>query len=153
MIAEYAPYVMAALLVLAFLIEIRTGRIPNWLSLIPFVMFLGVLVMADDRGPLYTQMFMAAGVFSFGIIMFIIGGMGAGAVKLMTGTVLFIPVSKAFYTLLIFLPVFFVSTFVFIKIRKWFGSEDSDWHLMANAVLPLSFSIGVAGIAGLFFLP
>mgnify|MGYP000847375221 FL=1 len=152
MIAQYATFAMAAVLISAVVLEMRTGRIPNWLTALPFVIFAGVLVLADDRTPLYWQIALAGGVFIFGLIMFAVGGMGAGAVKLMSGTVLFIPLEVVFYTLIAYLVVFFVSTFVFIQIRKIFGSEDSSWHLMANAVIPLSFSIGTAGLIGMFFL-
>jgi Flp pilus assembly protein protease CpaA len=152
MIAQYAPYAMAVILVVAFLIEIRTGRIPNWLSAIPFALFAMVMVLAEERGPLLWQIALAAGVFVFGLVMFAVGGMGAGAVKLMTGTILFVPLANAFFTLLVYLAVFFISTIVFIQIRKIFGSEDSEWHLMANAVLPLSFTIGVSGLIGMFVL-
>ncbi|MFT6076771.1 MAG: prepilin peptidase CpaA [Yoonia sp.] len=152
MIAQYATFAMAAILISAIVLEIRTGRIPNWLTALPFVIFAAVLAMAHDRTPFYWQVALAGGVFIFGLIMFAIGGMGAGAVKLMSGTVLFIPLEDAFYTLIAYLVVFFVSTFIFIQIRKMFGSEDSSWHLMANAVIPLSFSIGVAGLFGMFFV-
>lgn len=152
MIAQYATWVMAAILIVAMVLEIRTGRIPNWLTLLPFALFVGVLALADDRSLFYWQMGLAAGVFAFGLVMFAVSGFGAGAVKLMTGTALFIPFDKAFYTLLAFLAVFFISSFVFVQVRKAFGSEESSWHLMANAVLPLSFSIGCAGIIGLFVL-
>ncbi len=152
MIAQYATFAMAAILISAMALEIRTGRIPNWLSVLPFAIFASVLVLADDRAGLYWQLALSAGVFVFGLIMFAIGGMGAGAVKLMAGTILFVPWENAFYTLLVYLVVFFVSSLVFVQVRKIFGSEDSAWHLMANAVIPLSFSIGVAGLIGMFVL-
>lgn len=152
MIAQYASFAMAAILIVAMALEIRTGRVPNWLTLLPLVLFVVVLALAEDRAALYWQIGLAAGVFGFGLFMFSIGGMGAGAVKLMAGTALFVPLGNALYTLFVFCGVFLVSTFIFIQIRKMFGSEDSAWHLMANAVLPLSFSIGVAGIVGMFFL-
>lgn len=152
MIVEMIPFAVAAIIVVAMLLEIRTGRIPNWLTVLPFVLFAVLLFMVEDRTPLYWQVALAAGVFLFGIVMFAIGGSGAGAVKLMTGVALFVPVSKAGYAALIFLAVFFVSTFFFVQLRKIFGSENSKWHLMANAVLPLSFSIGVAGLSGMFLL-
>ncbi len=152
MIVEMIPLAMAAVLVVAMLLEIRTGRIPNWVTLLPFALFAVLLFAVPDRGPLYAQIGLAAGVFVFGIIMFAIGGSGAGAVKLMTGTALFVPLSKAGYAAIVFLLVFFVSSFVFVQLRKLLGSEDSSWHLMANAVLPLSFSIGMAGLAGMFWL-
>lgn len=152
MIVELIPMAMAAVLVLAMSLEIKTGRIPNWLTMIPFALFAVLLIVAEDRTPLYWQMALAAGVFVFGIVMFAIGGSGAGAVKLMTGTALFVPLSKAFYTALVFLLVFFVSSFIFVQLRKAIGSEDSSWHLMAKAVLPLSFSIGCAGLAAMFLI-
>jgi len=152
MIAQYATFAMAAILISAMVLEIRTGRIPNWLTALPFVIFAVVLILADDRSTLYWQLALAAGVFVLGLVMFAIGGMGAGAVKLVAGTVLFVPFENAFYTLLVYLVVFFVSSLFFVKIRKFFGSEDSAWHLMANAVIPLSFSIGVAGMIGMFVL-
>lgn len=149
---EMIPYAVAAIIVAAMLLEIKTGRIPNWLTVLPFVFFGVLLVMAEDRAPLYWQMALAVGVFIFGIVMFAIGGSGAGAVKLMTGVALFVPLSNALGTAVLFFLVFFVSAFVFVQLRKAFGSEDSSWHVMAKQVLPLSFSIGVAGLAGMFLI-
>lgn len=152
MIAQYASFAMAAILIVAMALEIRTGRIPNWLTLLPLALFVIVVALAQERTPLYWQIGLAAGVFAFGLFMFSIGGMGAGAAKLMAGTALFIPASDALSTLFVFCGVFLVSTLVFIQARKMFGTENSAWHLMAHNVLPLSFSIGVAGIAGMFVL-
>jgi prepilin peptidase CpaA len=151
MIAQYATFVMAALLIVAMAIEFRTGRIPNWLTLLPLALFVLVLILADDRAALYWQLLIAACAFGLGILLFIVGGMGAGAVKLLAGTVLFVPYNNAFYALLVFLVVFFVSSLFFVQIRKAFGSDDSKWHLMAKPVIPLSFSVGVAGLAGMFW--
>jgi len=152
MIVELIPMAMAAVLVLAMALEIKTGRIPNWLTLLPFVLFAVLLVVAEDRIALYWQMALAAGVFVFGLVTFAIGASGAGAVKLMAGTALFVPLSKAFNTSLVFLAVFFISSIIFVQLRKAIGSEDSSLHLWANAVLPLSFSIGCAGLVGMFLL-
>lgn len=152
MIVQYVTVAMAVILILAMVLEFRTGRIPNWLTALPLVIFASVLVLVDDRAALYWQLALAVGVFVLGLIMFAIGGMGAGAVKLMAGTVLFVPWENAFYTLLVYLGVFFVSSLIFVQIRKISGSKDSAWHLMANAVIPLSFSIGIAGLIGMFVL-
>lgn len=152
MTAQYASYIMAAVLLIAMALEIRTGRIPNWLTLVPLGLFAVVVAFSPDRAALIPQVALAAGVFVFGLVMFAIGGMGAGAVKLFAGTALFVPLSNAFYALLVFLGVFFVSSVVFVKLRKILGSEESKWHLMANNVLPLSFSIGIAGLVGMFVL-
>ena len=150
--ADMITLAMGAILVVAMLLEIKTGRIPNWLTVLPFILFVALVFLTEDWTPLYWQMGLAAGVFVFGIVVFAIGGFGAGAVKLMTGTALFVPFGKAGYAAVIFFVVFFISSFIFVQIRKAFGSENSSWYLMANAVLPLSFSIGVAGLAGIFWL-
>ena len=152
MIAEYSTYAMGAILVVAFLLEIRTGRIPNWLTLLPLAIFAVVLIMAEDRSTLYWQIGLAVIVFCYGLAMFAIGGMGAGAAKLMAGTALFVPWGVSFYTFLIFLVIFFLSAFLIVQFRKIFGSPDSSWHVMANAIIPLSFPIMVAGLLGMFVL-
>ena len=152
MTIDMIPLAVAAVIVVAMLLEIRTGRIPNWLTILPFVLFAVLLFMTEDRTWLYWQMALAGGVFVFGLVMFVIGGSGAGAVKLMTGIALFVPLTNAGATAVIFFLVFFISSFIFVQLRKAFGSDDSAWHLMANAVLPLSFSIGVAGLTGMFWL-
>ncbi len=152
MIAQYAPMVVAAILIAAMGLEIKLGRIPNWLTLLPFVVFIGVLAAADDWTPFYWQIGLAAGVFVVGLVLFAVAGFGAGAVKLMTGLALFVPIEKAFYALLVFIVALFVSSFVIIQLRKVIGSEQSTWHLMANAVLPMSLPIGIAGLTALFWL-
>ncbi|MEL6685065.1 MAG: prepilin peptidase [Pseudomonadota bacterium] len=147
---EMIPLAMGAVLVVAMLLEIRVGRIPNWLTLLPFLLFAILLVFTEDRTPLYWQMGLAAGVFVFGLVLFAIGGSGAGAVKLITGTALFIPFENAFITFLLLIAIFFGSSIIIVPLRKMFGSEDSSWHILANPVLPLSFSIGLAGLLGMF---
>lgn len=152
MIVDMIPLAMGAVLIAAMLLEIRTGRIPNWLTVLPFALFAVLLIVAEDRTPLYWQMGLAVAMFAFGLVLFAIGGSGAGAVKLLAGAALFVPLNKALVTGAVFLVVFFVSSFIFVQLRKAIGSEDSAWHLMANAVLPLSFSIGTAALLGMFVL-
>jgi len=152
MIAQYAHYAMAAVLIAAMFIEVRTGRIPNWLTALPFVIFIAVFATNDDRWAMMTQVYMAIGIFVFGLILFAIAGIGAGAVKLMTGTALFIPLNEAFPTLLIFVLAFFVVSGVVVQVRKLIGSEDSKWHIWRAAILPMSLPIGLAGLGSMFGL-
>ena len=152
MILDYADEAMAAILVAATLIELRTGRIPNWLTVLPLVLFAGVLALAEDRTPLYFQAGQGVGMFVLGLLLFAFGGAGAGAVKLLAGTALFVPFSKAFYTFVIFLGLFFVCAFLFVQVRKYFGSEDSKWHFLAKQVIPLSLPIAAAGIIGMLVI-
>jgi Flp pilus assembly protein protease CpaA len=152
MIAQIVPWAMAAILILATGWQIRTGRIPNWLTLLPFVLFVGVVITAEDWTQFYGQAGLAVGVFAAGLLLFFFAGFGAGAVKLMTGLALFVPLSAALYTFLIFIVAMFISSFAIIQLRKSIGSEQSKWHLMANAVLPMSVPICIAGLAALFWL-
>ena len=152
MITQLAPLAMAAILIAAMGIEIRIGRIPNWLTLLPFVLFAAVFVMADDWSSLYWQIGFAAVVFVAGLLLFAFAGFGAGAVKLVTGLALFMPFDTVGYAVLVFIVALFVSTVFIIQLRKMIGSEQSTWHLRANAVLPMSVPIGIAGLAALFLL-
>ncbi|WP_234417088.1 prepilin peptidase [Loktanella sp. Alg231-35] len=152
MIAQYVPVAMAAILIAAMVLEVRTGRLPNWLTLTPFALFAVVLFSAGDIWALMPQVYLGVGVFVAGLLLFAIAGIGAGAVKLMSGVALFVPVSEAFYTLMVFMTAFFVSAFVIVQLRKYAGSEQSKWYVMAHAVLPMSIPIGIAGLVSLFSL-
>mgnify|MGYP000267108029 CR=1 FL=1 len=48
MIAQYVPYAMAAVLLVAMVIELRTGKIPNWLTLVPFLLFIALAATGVD---------------------------------------------------------------------------------------------------------
>lgn len=152
MIAQYIPVAMSAILIVAIGFEVRTGRIPNWLTLLPFLLFFAVLIWTDRITEFYWQLGLAAAVFAFGLLMFAVAGFGAGAVKLMTGLALFVPLDTAFYTFLTFMAAFFVSAVVIVQLRKIIGSEQSKWHVMSKAVLPMSIPIGIAGLAAFFWL-
>ncbi|MDP5359679.1 MAG: prepilin peptidase, partial [Paracoccaceae bacterium] len=85
MIAQYAPFVMAAILIVAIVQEVKTGRIPNWLTFLPVALFVAVAVTAEDWTAVYWQLGLAGAVFLFGLVLFAFAGIGAGAVKLMAG--------------------------------------------------------------------
>lgn len=152
MIAQIVPYAMAAILLAAMVIEMRTGRIPNWLTLLPFVLFIMLAVSGADRTALAWQLGLAALVFALGIGLFIVGGIGAGAVKLAAGLALFVPWAVGLKALGAFLGLLFVTTFLIVQIRKAVGSEESNWHVMSHNVLPMSLPIGLTGLVVLFLL-
>lgn len=152
MIAQYLPHAMAAILIAAIVLEVRTGRIPNWLTSLPFVLFVVGLILAEGPSGFYWQMGLAACVFALGLLLFAFAGFGAGAVKLMTGTALFIPLDKALASLGVFIAALFISAVVIVQLRKAMGSAQSKWHVMAKPVLPMSIPIGIAGLTALFWL-
>lgn len=46
--AAYAPFLMSLILIAAMVIEMRDGRLPNLLTMLPFVVFLALIVTAPD---------------------------------------------------------------------------------------------------------
>jgi prepilin peptidase CpaA len=118
--------------------------------MIPPVLFIAVVVTAPEPTAMIWQFVLGAAVFAFGLVLFFVAGFGAGAVKLMGGAALFIPLSNAFYAFGVLVAVLFASAFIIVQIRKAFGSEDSDWHVLAKAVLPMSLPIGAATLAAMF---
>lgn len=152
MILPYIPYVLALVLIAAMIIEMRTGKIPNWLTLVPFALFIVVAAMAEDRTALAWQLALAAGVFAVGLLLFAFAGFGAGAVKLMAGLALFVPLDEAFYAFLIFMATLFVGVLLVIMLRNTVGSEDSKWHMLSKNVMPMTLPIAAAGLAVFFWL-
>ena len=145
-------HLFAAILVAAMLLEMRTGRIPNWLTLMLPVVFMAALVLTEDRSPLYWQAAQAVGIMVFGMILFALAGAGAGAVKLMTGAALFVPLDKSFGALLVFMAALFVGALVISQVRRFIGAEASRWHVLAKPVLPMSVPIGITGLCAAYLL-
>ncbi|MEO1640692.1 MAG: prepilin peptidase [Pseudomonadota bacterium] len=149
----YALYVMAAILLAAVLLELKTGKIPNWLTLLPFLLFAVVAVMAEDRSAVIWPLVQAAVVFGIGLLLFAFAGFGAGAVKLMTGLALFVQADERLWSLGAFVVALFVTALIIVPVRKRLGSDDSTWHVMAKPVLPMSVPIALAGWAAIFIFP
>lgn len=151
MVAQYALYLMAAVLVVAVAFELRSGKIPNWLTLVPFFLFIAVAATTDDRSALIWQLVLAVVVFAVGLLLFAYVGFGAGAVKLMSGLALFIPVSKMWTALAIFIGSLFLIGLIVAQTRKFAGNEESDWHVLRGKALPMSLPLALTGL-GVFFV-
>ncbi|WP_019955161.1 prepilin peptidase [Yoonia vestfoldensis] len=150
--AAYAPYLMSLILIAAMAIEMRDGRLPNWLTMLPFVVFIAVIVTSADPGAFAGQLIGAAVVFVLGLVLFAFAGFGAGAVKLLTGLALFIPREHAIASFVIFIVTMFVGTFIILQIHKRFAAEDSKWVILNKRVLPMSLPIGIAGLCAFWLL-
>lgn len=151
MITAYFPYILTAILLVAVVVELRTGRIPNWLVALPLLLFIVTLIMADDRAALLPQIYFAIGMFVAGLLLFAFGGFAAGAVKLMTAVVLFIPWAEAGETLAVFVVALFGCTALIVPLRKVLASDESSWHVLQKPVLPLTLPICIAALASLFW--
>ena len=152
MVVQFVMFAMAAVLIAAMVLEARTGRIPNWLTLLPIGLFVVLMAVSQDRVAMLWQLGLGAAAFAIGLALYAFAGFGAGAVKLLGGAALFVPVSKALPTLGVFVAALIGSVFLIRILRKFFASEDSAWTIFANPVLPMSLSIGTAGLAAMFIL-
>ena len=84
-VLHYIGYAaLAAVAVIATYTDLRTRRIPNWLTL-PAILFGFALGFATDGGPgvlaSLGTVALCGGVF---LVLFLLGGMGAGDVKMMS---------------------------------------------------------------------
>ncbi len=150
--AQYATYAMAVVLIAAIVIELRTGKIPNWLTLVPFVLFIAVATSVEDRVSLMWQLGFAVAVFGVGLLLFAFAGFGAGAVKLMSGLALFLPLSKIYWTLGLFIGSVFILAFILQQLRKAIADENSAWHALRTKGLPMSLPIGATGFLVMFVI-
>ena len=143
---------VTAVLVSAALLDLRSGRIPNGFAFL-FVGLFGILAISTMTfsGALW-QIGFALLVFAIGLVMYLIAGTGAGAVKLMASAALFMPADRGFalFGLLIFL-VFAIGLVVGI-IGKIFRSEDSNWKVLKEPVMPLSLPVCATAMLGMFWL-
>lgn len=148
----YVPWALFGVLVVAIVLELRTGRIPNWLTLLPFALFILVAALSDDRSSLVWQLALGAGVFALGLVLFAFAGFGAGAVKLMSGTALFVPLGVAHYALGVFIAALVLGGVIIVVLRSILGAEDSAWHVLAKNVMPMSIPIGATYAAVMLWL-
>ncbi|ARU00610.1 prepilin peptidase [Yoonia vestfoldensis] len=150
--AGYAPFLMSLILIAGMVIEMRDGRLPNWLTMLPFVLFMALIVTAPDPAVFAGRLVGAAMVFVVGLVLFALAGFGAGAVKLLTGLALFIPAEKAVATFSIFIVTMFVGTFIILQIHKRVAAADSKWVILHKRVLPMSLPIGIAGLCAFWLI-
>jgi prepilin peptidase CpaA len=150
MIGTYVPYLVIAVVAVAMVIELRIGKIPNWLSLLPFLLFIAVAASVPDRSVLIWQLVFAVAVFAAGLLLFAFAGFGAGAVKLMSGLALFIPLAKGWIALAVFIGSLFLAGLIIARLRKMVGGEDSAWKVMNSNVMPMTVPMMLTCIAVFF---
>ena len=147
----YIYYAVAVVLIAASFYDMARGRIPNWLALILPVLFLIAVLGVTAEGWLW-QVLYAVAVFVLGFGLFLTGGFGAGAVKLMTGTALFLPPSDWLWHLGILFAGTILSLIVFGLARSFIGREDHGWTVLSKRVIPMAVPVAITGIAGLFLI-
>ena len=102
-LANFFVAVLAAMLIVAATGDLRSRRIPNWLNLaialtaIPFWWMSGLSLWPDVA----VQIGIAAAVFGFFFILFVLGMMGGGDVKLLAALGLWLPLASVIKLLVI----------------------------------------------------
>jgi prepilin peptidase CpaA len=95
-LANFFVAVLAAMLIVAATGDLRSRRIPNWLNLaialtaIPFWWMSGLSLWPEVA----VQIGIAAAVFGFFFILFVLGMMGGGDVKLLAALGLWLPLAS-----------------------------------------------------------
>lgn len=151
MLAQIMPYLMTWVLAVAMLIEMRTGKIPNWLTLVPFALFIILAIALDDKSVLMWSLGLGVLVFIAGLLLFAFAGFGAGAVKLMSGLALFIPLDNIWAALGMFIFSLFVVGWICIQARRRETAKDSKWVVLNRNVLPMSIPLTITALS-VFFL-
>lgn len=152
MIATLIPYAVAATLIAATLIDMRTGKIPNWLSLVFMGLFAVLVAVSPDKMVFAWQFGFALIAFALGLILYAFLGFGAGAVKLLFGAALFLPMDHPVKIVGLLLLTLFIGGLLVNMIRAKYGSDDSKWKVMRDRVMPLSLPVTVTSLIGIFWL-
>ncbi len=112
--------VLAAMLIVAATGDLRSRRIPNWLNLaiavtaIPFWWMSGLSLWPDVA----IQIGIAAGVFVFFALLFQLGMMGGGDVKLLAALGLWLPLASVVKLLVIMSLAGGVLTLIFMARKR-----------------------------------
>ena len=93
-------WVLLGLVLLAAFLDLRTRRIPNWLTVSGFAIGLAFRV-PHGAGPFFDGL--AAGLIAFGLALpvFALGGLGGGDVKLLAAVGTFLGVERLWAALLV----------------------------------------------------
>lgn len=142
--------VVAALLLAAAFWDCKWGKIPNWLVGVIVAVYAAQVALV---GPfVWGQIILAVCVFAAGLVLFAIGAFGAGAVKLMSATALFIPLDGLGWLALCLVAGIIAGLPLFGALRGTFGSDNSSWSVLTKRVIPLAVPIGITGLVGLFVI-
>jgi prepilin peptidase CpaA len=143
-----APLVLIApLLALAAVSDLRRLRIPNVISLLMLAVFAGTLLVVP--APDLAGRGIAAGVvFALGFLAFLRGLVGAGDVKLLSVLVLFIPTGGLILFANLFSVALLAGVALILTLRRLPLREGHGWASLAGPRrFPMGISIAAAGIA------
>ena len=140
-LANLLVAILAAMLIIVAAGDLRNRLIPNWLNLaialtaIPFWWLSGYALWPD----IAIQIGLAAGLFMFFAILFHLGMMGGGDVKLLAALGLWLPLASMVKLLVIMSIAGGVLTLVMLA-RKWRASSEEKTEV------PYGVAIAFAGM-------
>jgi prepilin peptidase CpaA len=140
-LANLLVAILAAMLIVVAAGDLRNRLIPNWLNLaialtaIPFWWLSGYALWPD----IAIQIGLAAGLFMFFAIIFHLGMMGGGDVKLLAALGLWLPLASMVKLLVIMSIAGGVLTLVMLA-RKWRASSEEKTEV------PYGVAIAFAGM-------
>lgn len=152
MIATLIPFAVAATLIAAVVIDFRTGRIPNWMSYIFIGLFVLLVAVSPYKVTFAWQLGFATVAFALGLALYALLGFGAGAVKLLFGAALFLPMSQPVKIIGLLLLTLFLGGLLVNMARNKFGSEDSSWRVMRERIMPMSLPVAATSLIAIFWL-
>lgn len=140
-LANLLVAILAAMLIVVAAGDLRNRLIPNWLNLaialtaIPFWWLSGYALWPD----IAIQIGLAAGLFMFFAILFHLGMMGGGDVKLLAALGLWLPLASMVKLLVIMSIAGGVLTLIMLA-RKWRASSEEKTEV------PYGVAIAFAGM-------
>lgn len=152
MMTFYIQVAVSAILITAAVLDMKSGRIPNWFAFV-FMGLFGVLALSTmSLNAALWQCVFAVGVFAFGLLLYQQTGAGAGAVKLMASAALFMPSDRGFALLGLLMLLMFTIGLVVGITNRILRSEDSKWKFLREPVMPLSLPVCATAMLGMFWL-
>ena len=152
MMTYYFQIAVAALLISAAILDLRTGRIPNWFAFVFAGLFAGMAVFTMDIASVAWQLGFATVTLVFGLAMYHLVGFGAGAVKLLACAALFVPMDRGFALFGLLIGTMFGLGLIVGIVHRILRREDSKWAFLRKPVMPLSLPICATGLMGMFWL-
>ena len=98
------------------------------------------------------QLGFATVAFALGLALYALLGFGAGAVKLLFGAALFLPMSQPVKIIGLLLLTLFLGGLLVNMARNKFGSEDSSWRVMRERIMPMSLPVAATSLIAIFWL-
>ncbi len=147
MVGLLSMFIVAVLMVVTILSDLRSMRIPNWTSLVGVLVFMTLVVWTLPIDETLSRVAIAAAVLLIGFVLFAVNTMGAGDVKIFSVLMLFVPSIQIASFMLIFSACMIAGILAVIIARKFFEHPESNWGFLRNEKrLPMGLSIGSAGL-------